>query len=272
MPSLSLIISFYNKTDLLQLVFEALKRQTFKEFEVIIADDGSNEESVKCIQELISQSPFPVKHCWHEDSGWRKNIILNRALQASEADYIVFMDGDCIPHKRFLEEHYMGQRPKTVLCGRRVQLSKSMSEKLTCSQIRKGYLEGAGSFVLFFLGLFGKSNDWENALRIPNKKLRKWFIKEKKRGILGCNFSIHKSDLMKVNGFDERFLHPGTGEDTDLDHRLQRAGIFGKSKKHSITLFHIHHRKFDLKHTPNIELLRENDEKKITFTPYGLIK
>ena len=112
----------------------------------------------------------------------------------------------------------------------------------------------------------------ENAIRIKHPFLRKVFTKDKVKGILGCNFSIHKEDLLRVNGFDERYLYPGTGEDTDLDRRLQRAGIDTFSKKHLLTLYHIYHKRFDLNYPPNNELLKENDRNGVTFTPYGIVK
>lgn len=272
-PALSLIISFYNNTRLLKYIFEALKRQTFKDFEVVIADDGSNADALECVRQLSKEVAFPVKHCWHEDIGWRKNRILNNAIQASEGSYLVFIDGDCIPHQHFLEDHFTNRQEHLVLSGRRVQLSEIRTSKLTFEQIKSGYFEkNIGLMLLFLDGIRGRAIHTENAIRVKNPFLRKCLIKNKNRGILGCNFSIYKSDILLVNGFDERYNHPGTGEDTDLDHRLQRAGIKCQSRKHLLTMYHIYHKRFNLMHEPNLQLLKENDDQKVTFTPFGIIK
>jgi len=272
-PAISLIISFYNNTRLLLLVFEALSRQTFQDFEVVIADDGSDEEAVECIHQLMKKASFTVKHCWHEDKGWRKNIVLNKAIETCESDYLVFIDGDCIPHRCFLEDHFSNRKEHFVLSGRRVQLSQKRSDLLSIKQIKNGFLEkGPGLLLLLLDGIFEKVKHSENAIRVKNCSLRKYLIKDKRRGILGCNFSIHKSDILLVNGFDERYNYPGTGEDTDLDHRLQRAGIYCYSRKHLLTMYHIYHKKFDLVHAPNLNLLKDNDDQGITFTPFGILK
>lgn len=272
-PALSLIISFYNNTRLLKFIFEALKRQTFQNFEVLIADDGSNEEAVECVRQLTKEVPFPVKHCWHEDKGWRKNRILNRAILASEGSYLVFIDGDCIPHQGFLEDHFSNRQERLVLSGRRVQLSELRTKKLTFEQVKEGFLEKKNGLMLLLLdGIKGRTIHAENAIRVKNPFLRKCLIKNKNRGILGCNFSIFKSDILLVNGFDERYNHPGTGEDTDLDHRLQRVGITCQSRKHLLTMYHIYHKRFNLMHEPNLRLLKENDDQKVTYTPFGIVK
>jgi glycosyltransferase involved in cell wall biosynthesis len=140
-PEASLIISFYNNIQLLTLIFAALERQTCSAFEVIIADDGSKPEVVQQLKRLIQTKAFPVKHCWHTDDGWRKNAILNKAIQASQCDYLVFIDGDCIPHPRFIEEHLAHRKEGVVLTGRRVQLTPSMSSSLTETAVITGQFE-----------------------------------------------------------------------------------------------------------------------------------
>lgn len=271
-PTISLIISFYNNIELLRIIFAALEKQTFKGFEVIIADDGSKESVVKKVQHLAATASFPVQHCWHEDRGWRKNRILNQAIQSSNGDYLIFIDGDCIPHRSFIAEHVEFSRKGRVLTGRRVQLTNKLTKQLTEKRIVTGEFEQNLTIKLVLSSLFHKNLHVENAFRIKRPMLRKILIKDKIKGILGCNFSIHKEDILNVNGFDERFLHPGTGEDTDLDRRMQRAGITALSKKHLLTVYHIHHKRFDLNYQPNLDLLEENDKKGVTFTPFGIKK
>lgn len=124
MIELSLIISFYNRLDYLKLVFAGLEIQSFKNFEVIIADDGSNKVVVAELNSLIKKYDFPIKHIWHEDKGFRKNKILNRAIVESQTNYLVFIDGDCVPHSEFLKEHYINRKERVCLTVRRVNLSK----------------------------------------------------------------------------------------------------------------------------------------------------
>lgn len=105
-PRLSLIVAVYNKPTLLRYVFAALGRQSFTDFEVIIADDGSGPEIRDAVAEATASYGFPLVHLWHEDIGWRKNIMLNNAIRAARADWLVFTDGDCLPSKHFLLDHW----------------------------------------------------------------------------------------------------------------------------------------------------------------------
>ena len=271
--SISLIISFYNKIELLKLVLAALEIQTFREFEVIIADDGSKPEVVEEIMGIKSNYFFQIKHVWQEDNGWQKNKILNKAVVDSEGEYLIFIDGDCIPHRRFIQEHIESRAENQIVSGRRIMLTENISKTLTIKKIKEGYLEFTIGFPLFFETVFGGEKTYmENILRIRNPFLRKMFLKDRRRYLLGCNYSLWKVDLMKVNGFDERFVYPGTGEDTDLEGRLSRIEVYPISKKQLVTLFHYYHVPFDTNHEPNKRLYEENNRNRITFTPFGIQK
>jgi len=269
----SLIISFYNKIDLLLFVFAALERQTFRDFEVVIADDGSKPEIVQEINRIRSNYSFPIKHVWHEDNGWQKNKSLNEAIVASEGEYLVFIDGDCIPHPKFLQEHFENRAENRVISGRRVFLTEKISKSLTLKRIQNGYLDFQVAFPLLMDTIFhSKKTELENMIRIRNKILRKLFIKEKIRNVIGCNFSAWKKDILKINGFDERYRYPGFGEDCDLDERLRRTGVFPCSKKHLITEYHFFHKHFDTLYEPNMLLWNEKKLNYETYTVYGIIK
>jgi len=271
--SVSLIISFYNKIDLLKLIFAALEIQTNKEFEVIIADDGSKPEVLAEIELIKSNYFFPIKHVWHEDNGWQKNKILNKAIVASNGDYLIFIDGDCIPHRRFIQEHVENRADNQVISGRRILLTEGISKNLNLKKIQYGYLNFLVGFPLLFQTLFGgKKTYMEDMIRIRNRFLRGLILKDRRRYLLGCNYSIWKNDILKVNGFDERFLHPGTGEDSDLEERLARIGIFCISKKHLVTIFHFYHVHFDTNIEENQLLFLENNKMNISYTPFGIIK
>ncbi len=269
----SLIISFYNKIELLKLIFAALEIQTYRDFEVIIADDGSKPEVVEEINRLKSNYFFPIKHVWHADNGWQKNIILNKAIVSTEGEYIIFIDGDCIPHRRFIQEHIENQNENQVIGGRRVMLTDRTSTYLTKENIKNGHLGLIILFPLLIETVFRRKETFmENLIRIRNPLLRKLFLKDRQRYLLGCNYSIWKADLMKVNGFDERFVYPGTGEDTDLEARLARIGIKSISKKHLVTIFHFNHVHFDCNYEPNKILFEENNTNNRSYTDYGIKK
>ena len=270
MPKLSLIISFYNKPDLLGKVLESVALQTMQDVEVVIADDGSSEQAVAEIHRLQQQYPFPIRHVWHEDQGWRKNMILNKAVVAAQSEYLVFIDGDCLLERHFLEEHYAARKHGEVVTGRRVLLTPDKTQQLLAQPLT----EDSFGFGLF-MSLLGETlfrhhkTQMEQMIRLP-KWMRRLFIHERKRYILGCNFSLYKEDLLSVNGFDERFMYPGYGEDIDLEFRLARAGIPAFSRKCQLVQFHCFHTHFDTNYAPNKQLLQQNTDNHITYTPFGI--
>lgn len=268
----SVIIAFYNNIDWLKMILTALNRQTFLDFEVVIADDGSKQIVVDEIEKIKNTYSFPIQHVWHEDKGWRKNIILNKAIVNSVGQYLIFLDGDCIPHRKFVEEHYAFRQDGIVIAGRRAQLTQEITDELTLDVVSQKNFERKICWSLFWAGVLGKESHVENSVRITNKRLRKWFIKEKKEGIIGCNFSLFKTDILKVNGFDERYLSAGTGEDSDLELRLRQVGIFPLTKKHLLTVFHRKHKRENLDNENNKSLLEENTKNCIGWTQFGIQK
>ena len=269
-PDISLIISFYKNITWLKLIVTALQDQCFSEFEVIISDDGSPPEVVREVKNLLNHSSLKYQYVWHEDNGFRKTKILNKAVIESNSDYLVFLDGDCVPHRHFLKEHYLGRKEGFVRAGRRVDLTENVSNRLDEDKIKSGYL-GWPVISDIFRESFGAGlKALEQGIYIKNKKIRHW-INRKDRGIRGHNFSIFKNDLVAVNGFDERFIKAGVGEDTDLEARLRRNGtkILGITKQ--AIVYHQYHtpltREDDI-----YDFYHENNEKGITYTPYGINK
>ena len=269
-PKVSVIVGFYNKIELLEKVLESLVQQTFRDFEVVIADDGSKPEVVERIKELQGRVPLVIQHVWHEDDGWRKNRILNRAVAASRGQYLVFIDGDCIVDRRFVEEHYAEKAHGQVLSGRRVLMGPHATEYLLAERLTQKRFGAGLTWALLRDTLSGYKTRMEHKLHISSNWLRKLFAKDYERFILGCNFSLYKDDLLRVNGFDERFQYPGYGEDIDLWYRLGRAGIKTFSRKGLLVEYHCYHKRFDTNYAPNQELMRENNEKEVTWTPYGI--
>ena len=237
-PQLTLVIAVYNKPENLRIVLAALRRQSFQSFEIIIADDGSGKEVAGVVNDAKRTSPFRIKHLWHADKGWRKNMMLNYAIIESTTDYLIFIDGDCIPGKDFLLDHYMHREKEKVLLGRRVEHSERWAKKLTLDKIQSGKFEKY-SLSDIIDAVNGKSVRLEHGVRISNPFLRKFV--EKSDSILGCNFSTFKEHLIAVNGFDEDYDGPGCGEDSDIFFRLNLIGVTGKSLRNLAVQYHLWH-------------------------------
>jgi len=235
---LSLVVAVYNNARALQFILAALSRQTFTQFEVIIADDGSGKAIADVVNEAKRTYPFRIKHLWHADKGWRKNTMLNYAIQESVTDYIVFIDGDCIPSEHFLQDHFEQREQGKVLLGRRVEHGKRWASSLSIEKIISGEFERY-RFTDLLNALKGDSVRLEHGVRITNAFLRRF--SEKSTGILGCNFSTFKEHLIAVNGFDELYDGPGFGEDTDIFYRLNLIGVTGKSLRNLAIQYHVWH-------------------------------
>jgi glycosyltransferase involved in cell wall biosynthesis len=266
----TVIISFYNKIQVLRLVLAGFARQSQKSFEIIIADDGSNPAIVEELQHMIPSFPLPLRHVWHPDEGWRKNIILNKAILEANSDYIIFVDGDCIPHRHFIREHLLARAKNLVLTGRRVLLSRNISESLTVNKVRHGFLEHLLFPWMVLERLAGRGEFIENALYFRSKWIRKR-INKKDKGMLGSNFSLHKEDLLAINGFDERYLSPYVGEDTDLEYRLRLQGCRFRHLKHLAVQYHFFHPRLEFTYSNN-SIFEDNKKRGSAYTPFGIVK
>jgi glycosyltransferase involved in cell wall biosynthesis len=162
----SIVIAFYNKISYLELVLAGFERQTEEKFEIIIADDGSGPDVHKEIDRIIRNSSLNIRHVWHEDKGWRKNIMLNMAIRMAVSDYLIFIDGDCIPHRKFVSEHLRNREKGKILSGRRLNLSEKISGQLTVEMVRKGFLE-KNIFTWLIKGFQGEITHAEKGLFLP---------------------------------------------------------------------------------------------------------
>nr|WP_319400471.1 glycosyltransferase [uncultured Carboxylicivirga sp.] len=263
---ISVILSFYNKIDWLKLVLAGYCRQSFKEFEIVIADDGSRDEVVNEIERMKDDYPFNITHVWHLDNGWQKNVILNKPILACNYDYIIFNDGDCIPHRHFVKEHYVNRQPDTALAGRRVYLPKTLTEELTPKMVLRGYLERKG----LFRTLLSKEKHVENGFYLSNSYLKN-LITKKDRSILGSNFSMPKKQLLEINGFDERYDLPAIGEDNDLEVRWRNYGMKVRSVKHIAIQYHLNH-KILPRNPKHMQILKDHQMNNISWTSHGIVK
>jgi len=228
---ISVIISFYKALDNLELMLSALQQQSFQDFEVIIAEDDNAQQTIDFLQMEKTKFHFPILHISQEDKGFRKCKILNKAIEIASGDKIVFLDGDCLPHRHLLK-HYNETINEGIYCiGRRVMLSQKLSKKLKETK-NPVYT----SFIACLMN--GVENELKHALYLP------WIKENKgnKRGILGCNMGGYKSDLLAVNGFDEDYQLPAVGEDSDLEWRLRSCRISIKSVFYKCITYHLHHR------------------------------
>jgi GT2 family glycosyltransferase len=224
---ISLILAFYRNFDALELIFQALSIQTYKNFEVIIAEDDNNPITPGFLAQVKIENT--IKHVFQEeDLGFRKNMILNQAIKISEGDFIVFIDGDCIPHKNFLKVYARMAAGNEVLFGRRVMLSGQLTNEL---------YKNKDLAVLRFGSLFNsKSKKIKYSFSLPI------FHHIRKRGIVGANWGLFKNSLVAVNGFDEDYVTAGVGEDNDIEWRLLKYGLKLRSVRFSAVVYHLHHK------------------------------
>ena len=236
-PSISVVITTYNRPDALRAVVEACFAQSDRNFEIIIADDGSTANTKDCVRELKARSPVPLEHVWQPDEGFRAAMARNRGILAARGQYIIFLDGDCIPQRDFIEQHRKLSRQGYLVSGSRVLLSESMTRRVLAEHID---LPGAGALRKLGFRLGGHFNKLIQVLvRWPDlwreRKTFSW------RRIKSCNLGVWRSDLEMVNGFDESFLGWGH-EDSDLVVRLFNAGVLRKDGAFATEVFHLWHK------------------------------
>jgi glycosyltransferase involved in cell wall biosynthesis len=260
-PALSLVIAVYRQPEFLEWIFASLAHQTFGDFEVVIADDGSGPEIAEVIRAASLRQP--IRHAWHEDDGFRKTIIVNQAVTMTRASYLVFIDGDCILHHRFLERHIKRRSKGQALSGRRVMLDQAITARLTTEDVRSKRIEKPG-----FWWNHVKPRDRRNGFYLPALYgLRGLFTD--RYTLLGCNFSLFREDFLRVNGYDERIIGRGM-EDTNLRTRLLNAGVRFRSISQEAIEYHCHHDNAGFPHDATaIERWRNTTE---TWTPFGVVK
>ena len=265
---ISVIFTTYNSIDWLEKVLWGFHHQTDKNFEVIIADDGSKEDTRIAIEKFAQHSHLDIQHVWQPDEGFQKCKIMNKALKKATGDYLVFTDGDCIPRKDFVAVHREHAEPGFYLSGGYFKLPMTISEQITPSDIASGNAFDA-SWLL------------ANGLKRTHKlsKLTAEGFKAKlmnsitptRRTWNGHNASGWKADLVAVNGFDERMQYGG--QDCELGYRLRHNGIKAKQIRYSAICVHLDHARGYL----NEEMLANSRRikkatlgQRLRFTEFGL--
>lgn len=236
MPTVSVIVTTYNWPSALDRVLNALSVQNYAQLEVIVADDGSTDETAELIHAWRATFPFPLIHCWQSDEGFRAAMIRNRAVAMAQHDYLIFIDGDCVMFPSFVSNHIALAEKGWFVAGNRVLLNRVFTEKV----LKNALSIHRWSFLKWMRARLLKScNRLLPLCSLPIGPLRK--LKPLKwQGAKTCNLGMWRDDFLKVNGFDEDFEGWGF-EDSDCVIRLQRANIYHKSGKFSIPVLHLWH-------------------------------
>jgi glycosyltransferase involved in cell wall biosynthesis len=237
---ISVVVSTYNREDALDAVLRSLSRQTDQQFEVVVADDGSDAATGRLIERWSARMPVAVQHVRHEDRGFRLAEIRNRAILASAGSYCIFLDGDCLVRRDFVATHRSLAEPRCFVTGNRVQLSQELSRRILAEKL------DAETWPIrrwVTRRIRGDVNRVVPLLRLPLGPLRKR-IGRRWRGAQGCNMAFFRADLERVDGFDAAFTGWGR-EDSDLFVRLIRAGVLRKDGRLATTVLHLWHPQSD---------------------------
>jgi len=263
---LSVIVTTYNNPRALALVLAGLARQTVRDFELLIADDGSGPETAALIDDFARGAPVPVQHVWHPDDGFRKCAILNKAILAATGTYMIFFDGDCVAPSYNLAAHVRLAKRQRYLAGGAVLLSAEASRRFTVEAVARGDLE--------HIGLWWRHVDKPRRLianRLPGVRFLLDRNVRRPPGWRGGNSSTFAEHVHQVGGFDERFTY-GL-EDADFGHRLEASGVIGYSLRYTAPVFHFPHPHpyvgpDDV--SANKALYEANRAARVARTPYGL--
>jgi glycosyltransferase involved in cell wall biosynthesis len=254
----SLIITTYNWKEALEITIKSAINQSIAPEEIIIADDGSREDTREIIEKYAQKSHIPIIHSWQEDKGFRLARSRNLAISKARYEYIIFVDGDLFLHKNFVSDHLKNARKGHFLQGSRVLISENLTNKIIQDRIF--------SRPSFF------SKEIGNNFNSINSPFLSWVFSLKKsqshNSIRGCNFSFNKEDLLKVNGFNEDFKSWGR-EDSELVERLYNAGIYRKNLKFAGIQYHLYH-KIGKTNTENDHILNQAIAGKLVWCNNGL--
>lgn len=234
------IVCTYNAPGWLALILTALARQSQLPDEILIADDGSDDRSAAVVRCCRQHLGLPIRHLWHPDRGFRKGIIVNRAVALSAADDLLFLDGDVIPHRHWLRDHARLADGRTVWCGRRVRLEQDLSRRLGPADIVAGRLDRLTSDLLLPGIVQQQVRHWGKALPLPWSWAR-MIHQSRRKGLMGCNFSLPRRAFVALNGYNEEWQRR---LDWNLEHRLRRAGWRLRPALNAAVVFHLHHREY----------------------------
>ena len=245
---ISLIVTTHDREDALDAVLRALSRQTDRDFEVVIADDGSGAPTAVLIESWKVRLGVPLRHVWQEHRGFRAAEIRNRGVAASQGAYCVFLDGDCLPRPDFVAAHRRLAEPGWFVAGNRVLLSAG----LTATVLREGQEPECWPLTTFLRHrLRGDINRLLPALHLRLGALRKANAR-RWEGCRSCNLAVWRSDFERIDGFDAAYVGWGK-EDSDLVVRLLHAGVRRKDGRFATGVLHLWHPAADRSALPDNE-------------------
>ncbi|WP_127141385.1 glycosyltransferase family 2 protein [Flagellimonas marinaquae] len=269
-PKISVIISTYNAEEWLKKVLWGFNCQIFKDFEVVVADDGSGPKTKQLLDEMSEKVFYRIIHVWQEDDGFQKSRILNKAVEACSADYIIMTDGDCIPREDFVEVHYINKEPGYFISGGYYMLPMNISKMITLEDI-----EEQNCFDIHWLKSKGIPKTFKNNKLTASGMISKLLntITPTNASWNGHNSSGWKKDILNVNGFDERMQYGG--QDRELGERLFNFGIKSKQLRYSAVCVHLDHKrgyKTPESIAKNQAIRKETRSQKLVWTHYGITK
>ena len=266
----TVIVTTYNSPVWLKKVLWGLDCQSVKDFEVVIADDGSTHETRQVIEEFWAQSALQIQHIWHDDMGFRKCLILNKAILSANGEYLIFLDGDCIPHRDFVLTHISKSRTNHFLAGSVIRLPAYTSEVISQSTIESGEC-----FNWDWLIRNGMTKSKRNMKAIVTGKVADFLdrITPMKKSFTGGNSSAWKRDILSVGGFDNRMTWGS--EDKELGVRLLNSGVGARHVRYSAKILHLFHTRsyVDPEETKKNRAFRKRNEKdNVKWTDHGIKK
>jgi glycosyltransferase involved in cell wall biosynthesis len=267
-PTVGVVFTTYNRPRDLELVLAGYARQTCGRFEIVIADDGSGEETRDCIERARKAWGLDIRHVWQEDIGFRKCRILNRAIVETSAKYLIFTDGDCIPHPGFVAGHLSLARPGYFVSGGCVRLGDAASKAISPADVLAGrvfdkkWLTLHGESSLNLRKLLLSAPPWHGVMNSLTTTRPTWN---------GHNASTWREEVLAVNGFDERLGYGGL--DREFGERLERCGMHGIQARYSLICLHLDHprpyREQEIM-AANRKIRRDNAALNVRRTRHGL--
>lgn len=239
---ISLIVAYYKDIESLKLIINSVRLQNYSNFELIVAEDDNSPD----IKEYLSSiTDIDILHTTQDDNGIQKARSQNNAIIKSTGDYLIFIDGDCIPYTTFISSHAALATEGYILSGRRVNLGMRSSALLRNGTISASTLERYFIPSSPLLMLDGGTHLGQGIHFEPSGHIYKNYISRRKRSntsLLGCNFSCFKSDITAINGFDESYGATPLADDTDIQWRFEACGLKLKTCKMAANIFHLYHK------------------------------
>ena len=245
---ISVIVTTYNRADALAAVLRSLADQTDRDFEVIVADDGSGPATAAMVEACKATIGHRVEHVWHEDRGFRAGEIRNRAILAARGDYVIFLDGDCIVRPDFVATHRKLAAVGKFVTGNRILLSRDLTAKVLADNLTP---ERWGWTKWIAERWKGGVNRLSALLTLPLGPLRA-LRRRAWRGARSCNMAVWRRDLVTVDGFDADYSGWGK-EDSDIIVRLLHAGVTRKDGTFATGVIHLWHAEADRSALPENE-------------------